>query len=236
MDDASVYLRQGGQSSRTLEVEVHQSSDSTLNDHRLPTGRVSRATEQQESGRQEDDLPYDDVPEEDTRGYPTDPVNPTRLESTTLRDPGGHRFIDDHRDRERRSSSELSQQIRPSKDENDRVVCVAAGSGLTVGEALPVRKNQDHTPTQKDPGGRYSTLYRLLYVNMCILANKLLACLQRDCPSGELSRRKFLSIYSTLFPEGKAGPFYEHVFRTFDEDGSGRIDFKEFLQVRDFTS
>jgi len=56
---------------------------------------------------------------------------------------------------------------------------------------------------------------------------------QKDCPSGELSRRKFLSIYSTLFPEGKAGPFYEHVFRTFDEDGSGRIDFKEFLQARD---
>jgi len=54
---------------------------------------------------------------------------------------------------------------------------------------------------------------------------------QKDCPTGELSRRKFLSIYSTLFPEGKAGPFYEHVFRTFDEDGSGRIDFKEFLQV-----
>jgi neurocalcin delta len=53
----------------------------------------------------------------------------------------------------------------------------------------------------------------------------------RDCPTGELSRKKFLSIYSTLFPEGKAGPFYEHVFRTFDEDGSGRIDFKEFLQA-----
>jgi len=158
MDDASVYLRQGGQSSRTLEVEVHQSGDSTSDDHQLPTGRVSRATEQQEDGRQEDDLPYDDVPEEDTRGYPTGPVNPTRLESTTLRDPGGHRFIDDHRDRERRSCPELSQQIRPSKDEIDRVVCVAAGSGLTVGESLPVRKNQDHTPRMKDPGGRYNTL------------------------------------------------------------------------------
>lgn len=53
----------------------------------------------------------------------------------------------------------------------------------------------------------------------------------KDCPSGELSRAKFLSIYQMLFPDGKAGAFYEHVFRTFDEDGSGRIDFKEFLQA-----
>jgi len=52
MDDASVYLCQGGQSSRTLEVEVYQSGDSTSDAHHLPTGRVSRATEQQEDGRQ----------------------------------------------------------------------------------------------------------------------------------------------------------------------------------------
>lgn len=58
-----------------------------------------------------------------------------------------------------------------------------------------------------------------------------LKCLQKDCPSGQLSRRKFLSIYAALFPEGKASAFYEHIFRTFDEDGSGRIDFKEFLQA-----
>ena len=55
--------------------------------------------------------------------------------------------------------------------------------------------------------------------------------LQKDCPSGELSRGKFLDIYKALFPDGKAGAFYEHVFRTFDEDGSGKIDFKEFLHV-----
>ena len=54
---------------------------------------------------------------------------------------------------------------------------------------------------------------------------------QNDCPTGQLSRKKFLSIYQTLFPGGTAAAFYEHVFRTFDEDGSGRIDFKEFLQV-----
>ena len=55
---------------------------------------------------------------------------------------------------------------------------------------------------------------------------------QKDCPSGELSRSKFLDIYRALFPDGKVGAFYEHVFRTFDEDGSGKIDFKEFLHVR----
>ncbi|KAK2176157.1 hypothetical protein NP493_678g00022 [Ridgeia piscesae] len=53
---------------------------------------------------------------------------------------------------------------------------------------------------------------------------------ENDCPTGQLSRKKFLSIYQTLFPGGTAAAFYEHVFRTFDEDGSGRIDFKEFLQ------
>ncbi|KAK2141015.1 hypothetical protein LSH36_1183g00008 [Paralvinella palmiformis] len=53
----------------------------------------------------------------------------------------------------------------------------------------------------------------------------------KDCPSGQLSRKKFMAIYVSLFPDGKAGPFYEHVFRTFDQDGSGKIDFKEFLQA-----
>ena len=55
--------------------------------------------------------------------------------------------------------------------------------------------------------------------------------LQKDCPSGQLTRSKFLDIYQAMFPDGKDGAFYEHVFRTFDEDGSGKIDFKEFLQV-----
>ena len=55
--------------------------------------------------------------------------------------------------------------------------------------------------------------------------------LQKDCPSGQLTRSQFVSIYQEMFPEGQAKAFYEHVFRTFDEDDSGKIDFKEFLQV-----
>ena len=57
------------------------------------------------------------------------------------------------------------------------------------------------------------------------------ARVQKDCPTGQLTRRKFLTIYRNMFPGSRAVAFYEHVFRTLDQDGSGTIDFKEFLQV-----
>ena len=60
--------------------------------------------------------------------------------------------------------------------------------------------------------------------------------LQRDCPSGQLTRKKFLEVYSGFFPEGNAEKFCEHVFRTFDADNSGKIDFKEFLLAINITS
>jgi neurocalcin delta len=60
--------------------------------------------------------------------------------------------------------------------------------------------------------------------------------LQKDCPDGQLSRAKFLEVYSSFFPQGNAEKFCEHVFRTFDSDNSGRIDFKEFLLAINITS
>jgi len=59
---------------------------------------------------------------------------------------------------------------------------------------------------------------------------------QRDCPNGQLTRDKFLEVYSSFFPQGNADKFCEHVFRTFDSDNSGKIDFKEFLQAINITS
>ncbi|ESO03159.1 hypothetical protein HELRODRAFT_80653 [Helobdella robusta] len=50
---------------------------------------------------------------------------------------------------------------------------------------------------------------------------------QKDCPNGQLTREKFLEVYSSFFPQGEADKFCEHVFRTFDADNSGKIDFKK---------
>ena len=58
----------------------------------------------------------------------------------------------------------------------------------------------------------------------------------KDCPEGKLSPPMFIQIYSKCFPCGNAEEFCAHVFRTFDSDKNGTIDFKEFLLAIDVTS
>merc|ERR1712142_975159 len=57
-----------------------------------------------------------------------------------------------------------------------------------------------------------------------------------DCPDGRLNTTAFMKIYSKCFPAGNAKEFCDHVFRTFDSDKNGFIDFKEFLLAIDVTS
>ena len=49
---------------------------------------------------------------------------------------------------------------------------------------------------------------------------------QRDCKNGKLSPKQFMEVYQVICPGGEAKEFSRHVFRTFDKDRNGFIDFK----------
>ena len=59
---------------------------------------------------------------------------------------------------------------------------------------------------------------------------------KQDCPDGRLTADSFMKIYSKCIPAGNFSEFCDHVFRTFDTDKNGFIDFKEFLLAIDVTS
>ena len=56
------------------------------------------------------------------------------------------------------------------------------------------------------------------------------------CPTGRLTPAKFVEMYKICFPCENSEQFCDLVFRGFDADGNGYIDFKEFLLAVSITS
>ncbi|KAI6191135.1 hypothetical protein M3Y97_00195100 [Aphelenchoides bicaudatus] len=58
----------------------------------------------------------------------------------------------------------------------------------------------------------------------------------RDCPNGMLTEAGFQKIYKQFFPQGDPTQFASFVFKVFDENKDGAIEFHEFIRALSITS
>ena len=58
----------------------------------------------------------------------------------------------------------------------------------------------------------------------------------KTCPNGNLTPDKLIDLYTPFIAKGKAEQYCNHVFRTFDTDQNGFIDFEEFVLAMYVTS
>lgn len=57
-----------------------------------------------------------------------------------------------------------------------------------------------------------------------------------DYPAGKITKPEFIDMYCKLLPDGDSYAFASHVFRAYDRDASGTVDFKEFIHTLSITT
>lgn len=58
----------------------------------------------------------------------------------------------------------------------------------------------------------------------------------KECPSGKISKEQFKGIYASFFPDSDSTAYAQHVFRSFDTNADGTLDFKEYIVALHLTS
>uniref|UniRef100_A0A3P8WQX1 Recoverin 2 n=1 Tax=Cynoglossus semilaevis TaxID=244447 RepID=A0A3P8WQX1_CYNSE len=59
---------------------------------------------------------------------------------------------------------------------------------------------------------------------------------QKQCPSGRITPAEFEQIYARFFPDSDTAGYARHVFRSFDTNDDGTLDFKEYIIALHMTS
>ncbi|XP_004569831.1 recoverin [Maylandia zebra] len=59
---------------------------------------------------------------------------------------------------------------------------------------------------------------------------------KKQCPNGRITKEEFQTIYTKFFPESDANTYAQHVFRSFDTNDDGTLDFKEYIIALHMTS
>ena len=57
----------------------------------------------------------------------------------------------------------------------------------------------------------------------------------KECRNGQVTQEKFVDMYKMLFPGGNAEKFCNYVFKTYDTNSIGYLDFNQFIIAIDTT-